>query len=85
VLLVISELVTNAVLFGTGPVTVRLVKAGHRLTCEVGDAGNGRPRLRRGEPLGDSGRGLHVVHKLTTRWGVRWTDAGKTVWAELDV
>ncbi|MET9906998.1 ATP-binding SpoIIE family protein phosphatase [Streptomyces sp. NPDC006476] len=84
-LLVISELVTNAVLFGTGPVTIRLVRAGHRLTCEVGDAGNGRPRLRRAELLGDSGRGLHVVHKLTTRWGVRWTDAGKVVWAELDV
>ncbi|MFB7496685.1 SpoIIE family protein phosphatase [Streptomyces sp. NPDC056161] len=84
VLLVISELVTNAVRFGTGPVTVRLVRSGSRLSCEVGDTGNGRPRLRRGELLDDSGRGLHVVHKLTTRWGVRWTDTGKTVWAELE-
>ncbi|MER6526881.1 SpoIIE family protein phosphatase [Streptomyces sp. NPDC001508] len=83
-LLVISELVTNAVRFGTGPVTVRLVKAGSRLSCEVGDTGNGRPRLRRGEPLDDSGRGLHVVHRLTTRWGVRWTSTGKAVWAELE-
>ncbi|MGW7545690.1 SpoIIE family protein phosphatase [Streptomyces sp. NPDC054770] len=83
-LLVISELVTNAVRFGTGPVTVRLVRAGRRLTCEVGDTGNGRPRQRRGDPLDDSGRGLHVVHKLTTRWGVRWTDTGKAVWAELE-
>ncbi|WP_028803772.1 ATP-binding SpoIIE family protein phosphatase [Streptomyces sp. 142MFCol3.1] len=84
-LLVISELVTNAVLFGTGPVTVRLVKAGGRLTCEVGDTGNGRPRLRRSGALDDSGRGLQVVHKLTARWGVRWTETGKAVWAELDV
>lgn len=84
-LLVISELVTNAVLFGTEPVTVRLVKAGCRLTCEVGDTGNGRPRLRRSDVLDDSGRGLHVIHKLTTRWGVRWTSTGKAVWAELDV
>ncbi|MFG2957429.1 SpoIIE family protein phosphatase [Streptomyces sp. NPDC048291] len=83
-LLVVSELVTNAVRFGTGPVTVRLVRAGNRLTCEVGDTGNGRPRLRRGDPLDDGGRGLHVVHKLTTRWGVRWTDTGKAVWAELE-
>ncbi|MEU1299409.1 SpoIIE family protein phosphatase [Streptomyces shenzhenensis] len=83
-LLVLSELVTNAVRFGTGPVTVRLVKAGSRLSCEVGDTGNGRPRLRRGEPLDDGGRGLHVVHKLTTRWGVRWTNTGKAVWAELE-
>ncbi|POX52842.1 phosphatase [Streptomyces sp. Ru72] len=83
-LLVISELVTNAVRFGTGPVTVRLVRARGRLSCEVGDAGNGRPRLRRGELLDDGGRGLHVVHKLTTRWGVRWTNTGKAVWAELE-
>ncbi|WP_340373907.1 SpoIIE family protein phosphatase [Streptomyces sp. SS7] len=84
-LLVISELVTNAVRFGTGPVTLRLVRAGHRLTCEVGDSGNGRPRLRRAGLLDDRGRGLHVVHKLTTRWGVRWTETGKAVWAELEV
>ncbi|MER6221254.1 SpoIIE family protein phosphatase [Streptomyces sp900105755] len=83
-LLVLSELVTNAVRFGTGPVTVRLVRAGSRLTCEVGDSGNGRPRLRRGDLLDDDGRGLHVVHKLTARWGVRWTDTGKAVWAELE-
>ncbi len=83
-LLVVSELVTNAVRFGTGPVTVRLVRAGSRLTCEIGDRGNGRPRLHRGRPLDDRGRGLHVVHKLTTRWGVRWTETGKAVWAELE-
>jgi serine phosphatase RsbU (regulator of sigma subunit)/anti-sigma regulatory factor (Ser/Thr protein kinase) len=84
-LLVISELVTNAVRFGAGPVTVRLVRAGDRLTCEVGDTGNGRPRLRRSRPLDERGRGLHVIHKLTARWGVRWHDTGKSVWAELDL
>ncbi|MFR0357277.1 SpoIIE family protein phosphatase [Streptomyces sediminimaris] len=84
-LLVISELVTNAVLFGAEPVTVRLVRAGGRLTCEVADTGNGRPRLRRAELLDDHGRGLHVIHKLTTRWGVRWTSTGKAVWAELEL
>ncbi|MEU3460474.1 SpoIIE family protein phosphatase [Streptomyces sp. NPDC006733] len=82
-LLVISELVTNAVRFATGPITVRLIKTGPSLLCEVGDTSNGRPRLRRGGLLDDSGRGLRVVHKLTSRWGVRWTDTGKVVWAEL--
>jgi anti-sigma regulatory factor (Ser/Thr protein kinase) len=82
-LLVISELVTNAVRFATGPISVRLIKSNQSLLCEVGDTGNGRPRLSRGGLLDDSGRGLHVVHKLTTRWGVRWTDTGKVVWAEL--
>ncbi|MGW5369033.1 SpoIIE family protein phosphatase [Streptomyces sp. NPDC004009] len=82
-LLLVSELVTNAVRFATGPVTVRLIRSGNGLLCEVGDTGNGRPRLRRGGPLADGGRGLHVVHGLTSRWGVRWTDTGKVVWAEV--
>jgi serine phosphatase RsbU (regulator of sigma subunit)/anti-sigma regulatory factor (Ser/Thr protein kinase) len=81
VLLVVSELVANAVRFAEGPITVRLIRTGHGLLCEVGDTGNGRPRLGRDGLLGDGGRGLHVVHGLTTRWGVRWTDTGKVVWA----
>ncbi|MEU4871539.1 SpoIIE family protein phosphatase [Streptomyces sp. NPDC021608] len=81
--LLVSELVTNAVRFAAGPVTVRLIRAGHGLLCEVGDTGNGRPRLSAGGLLDDGGRGLHVVHRLTTRWGVRWTDTGKVVWAEV--
>ncbi|OIK02090.1 ATP-binding SpoIIE family protein phosphatase [Streptomyces monashensis] len=83
VLLLVSELVTNAVRFATGPITVRLIRAGHGLLCEVGDTGNGRPRLGRGGLLDDDGRGLQTVHRLTTRWGVRWTDTGKVVWAEV--
>jgi serine phosphatase RsbU (regulator of sigma subunit)/anti-sigma regulatory factor (Ser/Thr protein kinase) len=83
-LTVVSELVTNAVRFGGAAVTVRLVRAGRHLLCEVADLGNGRPRLRRGEILDDSGRGLLVVHRLTTGWGVRWTGTGKTVWADVE-
>ncbi|MGW5197569.1 SpoIIE family protein phosphatase [Streptomyces spiralis] len=83
VLLLVSELVTNAVRFATGPITVRLIRAGQGLLCEVGDTGNGRPRVSRGDLLDDGGRGLHIVHRLTTRWGVRWTDTGKVVWAEV--
>lgn len=83
-LLVVSELVTNAVRFGAGPITVRLVRTGHRLLCEVADRGNGRPRLHHSGRQDDSGRGLRTVHKLSTRWGVRWASEGKAVWAELD-
>ncbi|MFF7557035.1 SpoIIE family protein phosphatase [Streptomyces olivaceus] len=83
VVLLVSELVTNAVRYAGGPITVRLIRLGHGLLCEVGDAGNGRPRLGRNALLDDGGRGLHIVHRLTTRWGVRWTDTGKVVWAEV--
>ncbi|MGW2716084.1 SpoIIE family protein phosphatase [Streptomyces sp. NPDC001492] len=84
VLLVVDELVANAVRFAGGPLTVRLIRTGQGLLCEVGDTGNGRPRLGRGGLLDDGGRGLHVVHGLTTRWGVRWTDTGKVVWASVE-
>ncbi|MFF7312612.1 SpoIIE family protein phosphatase [Streptomyces sp. NPDC008137] len=84
VLLVVSELVANAVRFAEGPITIRLIRAGHGLLCEVGDTGNGRPRLGRGGLFDDGGRGLRVVHGLTTRWGVRWTDTGKVVWASVE-
>lgn len=83
-LLVLTELVANAVRFATGPVTVRLISAGPRVLCEVGDTGEGRPRRRRAALFDDAGRGLNVVHALTVRWGVRWTSTGKVVWAELD-
>jgi anti-sigma regulatory factor (Ser/Thr protein kinase) len=82
-LLVISELVTNAVSYGAAPITVRLIRSDHRLQCEIGDTGNGRPRLHHAGPLDERGRGLHIVHRLTARWGVRWTSEGKIVWAEL--
>lgn len=81
--LLVGELVTNAVRFATGPITVRLIRSGHGLLCEVGDTGNGRPRLSRRELLDEGGRGLHIVHRLSKRWGVRWTDSGKVVWAEV--
>ncbi|MET7733887.1 SpoIIE family protein phosphatase [Streptomyces sp. NPDC005402] len=84
VLLVVDELVANAVRFADGPITVRLIRTGHGLLCEVGDTGNGRPRLGHGGLLDDGGRGLYVVHGLTTRWGVRWTDTGKVVWASVE-
>ncbi|MYS50586.1 SpoIIE family protein phosphatase, partial [Streptomyces sp. SID6013] len=61
VLLLVSELVTNAVRHARGPITVRLIRAGPGLLCEVGDTGNGRPRLGRAGLLDDGGRGLHVV------------------------
>ncbi|MEE4542495.1 SpoIIE family protein phosphatase [Streptomyces sp. V4-01] len=83
--LVVSELVANAVRHGAGEITLRLIRTGgSRLVCEVGDRSDARPRRRRAGSTDESGRGLLVVHKLTDRWGVRWCDGGgKTTWAEV--
>jgi len=79
--LLVSELVTNAVKYSRGDVTLRLVNE-RALVCEVLDSSGALPRLR--SPSGDeeSGRGLQVVRQLSHRWGARRTATGKVVWCE---
>jgi serine phosphatase RsbU (regulator of sigma subunit)/anti-sigma regulatory factor (Ser/Thr protein kinase) len=80
-----GELVTNAVLHGRGPITVRLYEVSGRLRLEVEDAGPGVPVLGRhnnNESL--TGRGLALVAALATSWGVQPAPGGgKVVWVEL--
>ncbi|MFF8360100.1 SpoIIE family protein phosphatase [Streptomyces chartreusis] len=79
--LVVSELVTNAIRYGGGPIQLRLIKDS-TLICEVSDASNTAPHLRRARVFDEGGRGLLLVAQLTDRWGTRQTRAGKTIWAE---
>ncbi|MFE7156977.1 SpoIIE family protein phosphatase [Streptomyces sp. NPDC057636] len=79
--LVVSELVTNAIRYGGGPIQLRLIKD-HTLICEVSDASNTAPHLRRARVFDEGGRGLLLVAQLTDRWGTRQTRAGKVIWAE---
>ncbi|MFF7472319.1 SpoIIE family protein phosphatase [Streptomyces sp. NPDC008092] len=84
--LVVSELVTNAIRYGVGPVHLRLIKD-RSLTCEVSDGSASAPHLRRARLSDEGGRGLFLIAELTQRWGTRYTMTGKTIWAEqaLDV
>ncbi|MFC1413253.1 SpoIIE family protein phosphatase [Streptacidiphilus sp. N1-12] len=79
--LAVSELVTNAVLYGSGPVTLRLIKD-RVLICEVADGSDSIPRPRQARALDEGGRGLDLVAQFTDRWGTRPTGRGKTVWTE---
>ncbi|WP_329166101.1 SpoIIE family protein phosphatase [Streptomyces sp. NBC_01717] len=82
--LIASELVTNAIRHGVGPVSLRLIK--HRLlTCEVSDVGKSFPRLRHTCSSDETGRGILLVSQLSRRWGSRLTTGGKVVWAEQDL
>ncbi|MES4889643.1 SpoIIE family protein phosphatase [Streptomyces sp. NPDC096012] len=80
--LIVSELVTNAIRYGKGPIQLRLIRH-HRLTCEVFDAGSAAPHLRRARTFDEGGRGLLLVAQLAERWGTRPTREGKVIWAEL--
>ncbi|WP_344942958.1 SpoIIE family protein phosphatase [Actinomadura miaoliensis] len=79
--LLVSELVTNALVHGAGAVGMRLIKC-DALLCEVSDDGHELPRLCHTDPTAESGRGLHLVSHLAERWGTRRGDLGKIVWFE---
>ncbi|MGW1164593.1 SpoIIE family protein phosphatase [Streptomyces sp. NPDC002550] len=79
--LILSELVTNAIRHGCGPIRVRLLH--HRtLICEVSDTSNTAPHLRRAASTDEGGRGLFLVAQLARSWGTRYLPQGKVIWAE---
>ena len=81
--LLVSELVTNAVRHSHArPVALRLVRA-DTLLCEVDDDDHELPALKSAGPGDETGRGLRVVSTLAREWGASRTGAGKTVWFEL--
>ncbi|CAL9434481.1 ATP-binding protein [Streptomyces sp. enrichment culture] len=86
VLLVVSELVTNACLHAEGPEELRVSLHAKVLRLEVEDRGAGQPAPRTPHRAGrPGGHGMFIVQRLCLDWGVTRAPeaAGKTVWAEL--
>lgn len=79
--LLVSELVTNAVVHGGGKVEVAVLLIADRVRVEVHDHGKGLP-VGPDEP-DESGRGLLIVDAVASAWGVEAGDDGKRVWFEL--
>ncbi|GHG37006.1 ATP-binding SpoIIE family protein phosphatase [Streptomyces zaomyceticus] len=79
--LVVSELVTNAVRYATGPIGLRLIRD-RALICEVTDDSSTAPQLRRADDTDEGGRGLYIASQITQRWGYRPALRGKTIWTE---
>jgi PAS domain S-box-containing protein len=80
---VVSELATNAIIYGRPPLRLRLRVDADELVIEMEDALSALPR--RGPVGGDAprGRGLRIVAQLAQQWNARATGAGKTVWCSL--
>jgi PAS domain S-box-containing protein len=81
--LAVSELVTNAVRYGRGPLAMQLSRHDDGIVVEVCDEGSGTPRRRRAGLDEEGGRGLVLVAGLATAWGVRSRGRGKVVWCRL--
>ncbi|MGW2964564.1 SpoIIE family protein phosphatase [Streptomyces sp. NPDC001220] len=83
--LVVSELVTNAIRYASGPFGLRLIRDHHVLICEVSDTSATAPHLRYARSSDEGGRGLFLIAELTDRWGTRFGSDGKTIWTEQDL
>ncbi|MEU2507766.1 ATP-binding protein [Streptomyces sp. NPDC007863] len=86
VLLVVSELVTNACLHAEGPERLRVVRLATTVRLEVTDRGAGQPAPRTPHRAGrPGGHGMFIVQRLCLDWGIQRMPGapGKTVWAEL--
>ncbi|MEV6442769.1 ATP-binding protein [Amycolatopsis sp. NPDC051716] len=86
VLLVATELVTNAYDHGQGPLQVRMSYTPNpcRVRIEVDDNCPAHPEVATPSLERPGGRGMHIVDKLAHGWGVfEHPDGTKTVWAEV--
>ncbi|WP_327369027.1 SpoIIE family protein phosphatase [Streptomyces sp. NBC_01217] len=79
--LIVSELVTNAIRYATGPIGLRLI-LDRALICEVSDDSSTAPHLRYAYETDEGGRGLFLIAQIARCWGTRYSARGKTIWAE---
>ena len=80
---VLSELVNNAYVHGSGDIELRLGLRDQRLRVEVIDQGQGAAVAVRRSGNAGGGHGLQIVGALASHWGA--FEGTTHVWAELDV
>jgi anti-sigma regulatory factor (Ser/Thr protein kinase) len=81
--LLVSELVTNAVLHAGTAIELCVELRGGILRVEVRDGTTLAPSRRRYDLTAGTGRGMMLVEELAAAWGSELVDDGKLVWFEL--
>ena len=81
--LLVSEVVTNAVVHAGTPIELVATVRDDTLYVEVADGSHHLPSLRNYTTMAGTGRGLRLLEQLVDCWGVRTDDGGKTLWFEL--
>lgn len=87
IVLMVSELATNALVHATSGFEVRIDRDATTVRTTVTDNGEGAPNLSFPEDTEPHGRGLRVVQELSDEWGttVDPDSAGKSAWFSLEV
>jgi anti-sigma regulatory factor (Ser/Thr protein kinase) len=86
-ILLISELVTNAVVHTGCPAVLRMLfpaAPASPVRVEVADRSEAPPAPRHAHRDETGGRGLELVDGLADRWGWQPEGAGKQIWCEVD-
>jgi anti-sigma regulatory factor (Ser/Thr protein kinase) len=79
--LVVSELVTNAVIHARTEIVLRVMAGDDgAVRVEVIDGSSAMPGPRLATTAADDGRGLALVDHFTPKWGVDRIPTGKAVW-----
>jgi anti-sigma regulatory factor (Ser/Thr protein kinase) len=79
--LVTSELVTNSVIHAATQLSVSLERWQYMVKLVVEDLSFQIPKLTSLDVSLDTGRGMHIIEKLSDAWGYELTEHGKRVWA----
>ena len=82
-LLVITELVENVVQHTDDGGKLTMRRHDDLVRIEVADSSRQIPQVRGRDPRRIGGRGLLVVAAVTSDWGTRSDEQGKTVWADI--
>lgn len=81
--LLVSEIVTNALVHAGTPVDVAFCFVDGGLRVEVTDGSPHLPTPRGYGPSAGTGRGLMLLEEMVDEWGVVPDDPGKTVWFQI--
>jgi hypothetical protein len=81
--LLVSELVTNAVLHARTELALTVDRSDTKVRFEVADANPTLPVVRTNSTDAGTGRGLRVLDRMASRWGSCAVEGGKIVWFEI--
>lgn len=81
--LLVSEIVTNALVHAGTPIEVHARVRGDALRVEISDGSAAAPAIRHHSSMAGTGRGLRLLQAMVESWGTELRALGKTVWFEL--